>query len=83
RSCRAFRRPAPVFLTLILMAIAAMVVGGIWIGLAGFLSHYRGVNETISSLLISYIAIALMNQFVEGLLRDPASLKKPSTRPLP
>ncbi|MBB4523717.1 UNVERIFIED_ORG: ABC-type uncharacterized transport system permease subunit [Rhizobium sophorae] len=74
---------APVFLTLILMAIAAMVVGGIWIGLAGFLRHYRGVNETISSLLLSYIAIALMNQFVEGLLRDPASLNKPSTRPLP
>jgi len=74
---------APVFLTLILMAIAAMLVGGIWIGLAGFLRHYRGVNETISSLLLSYIAIALMNQFVEGMLRDPASLNKPSTRPLP
>ncbi|PDT15181.1 ABC transporter permease [Rhizobium sp. J15] len=74
---------APVFLTLILMGIAAMVVGGIWIGLAGFLRHYRGVNETISSLLLSYIAIALMNQFVEGPLRDPASLNKPSTKPLP
>lgn len=74
---------APVFLTLILMGFAAMVVGGIWIGLAGFLRHYRGVNETISSLLLSYIAIALMNQFVEGPLRDPASLNKPSTRPLP
>ncbi|SCW50471.1 nucleoside ABC transporter membrane protein [Rhizobium mongolense subsp. loessense] len=74
---------APVFLSLILMAIAAMVVGGIWIGLAGFLRHSRGVNETISSLLLSYIAIALMNQFVEGPLRDPASLNKPSTKPLP
>ncbi|TCS03109.1 ABC transporter permease [Rhizobium sp. BK418] len=69
--------------SLVLMAIAAMVVGGAWIGLAGFLRHYRGVNETISSLLLSYIAIALMNQFVEGPLRDPASLNKPSTKPLP
>ncbi|ABC93552.1 probable sugar ABC transporter, permease protein (plasmid) [Rhizobium etli CFN 42] len=74
---------APAFPILILMAIAAMVVGGIWIGFAGFLRHYRGVNETISSLLLSYIAIALMNQFVEGPLRDPASLNKPSTKPLP
>ncbi|MBB2819982.1 UNVERIFIED_ORG: simple sugar transport system permease protein [Rhizobium esperanzae] len=74
---------APVLLTLILMGIAAMAVGGIWIGLAGFLRHYRGVNETFSSLLLSYIAIALMNQFVEGPLRDPASLNKPSTKPLP
>ncbi|OWV82367.1 ABC transporter permease [Rhizobium sp. R634] len=74
---------APVLLTLVLMGIAAMAAGGIWIGLAGFLRHYRGVNETISSLLLSYIAIALMNQFVEGPLRDPASLNKPSTKPLP
>jgi simple sugar transport system permease protein len=65
------------------MAFAGMVIGGIWIGLAGFLRHYRGVNETISSLLLAYIAIALMNQFIEGPLRDPASLNKPSTKPLP
>lgn len=74
---------APVWPTLIMMGLAAMVAGGLWIGLAGFLRHYRGVNETISSLLLAYIAIALMNQFVEGPLRDPASLNKPSTAPLP
>ncbi|WP_117192441.1 ABC transporter permease [Rhizobium terrae] len=73
---------APIVL-FVFMGIAAMVIGGLWIGLAGFLRHYRGVNETISSLLLAYIAIALMNQFVEGPLRDPASLNKPSTKPLP
>ena len=74
---------APVWPTLIMMGLAAMVAGGLWIGLAGFLRHYRGVNETISSLLLAYIAIALMNPLVEGPLRDPASLNKPSTAPLP
>ncbi len=39
----------------------------------------RGVNETISSLLLSYIGVALINHLVEGPLRDPASLNKPST----
>jgi len=73
----------PPVVLFLFMGFAAVVVGGIWIGLAGFLRHYRGVNETISSLLLAYIAIALMNQFVEGLLRDPASLNKPSTKPLP
>ncbi|MEO8686068.1 MAG: ABC transporter permease, partial [Devosia sp.] len=72
----------PPFLTLPLMAIAAMATGGFWIGLAGWLRHYRGVNETISSLLLSYIAIAIMNFFVEGMLRDPASANKPSTMPI-
>ena len=73
----------PPYPTLVAMALASMVVGGVWIGAVGFLRHYRGVNETISSLLLSYIAIALMNQLVEGPLRDPASLNKPSTLPLP
>ncbi|OJG01549.1 ABC transporter permease [Pararhizobium antarcticum] len=65
------------------MAIAGMLMGGIWIGMAGLLRHYRGVNETIASLLLAYIAIALMNHVIEGPLRDPASLNKPSTAPLP
>ncbi|TCM50751.1 nucleoside ABC transporter membrane protein [Rhizobium sp. PP-F2F-G48] len=73
----------PPYPALVGMALAAMLGGGIWIGAVGFLRHYRGVNETISSLLLSYIAIALMNQLVEGPLRDPASLNKPSTFPLP
>jgi len=64
------------------MAVAGMLAGGIWIGAVGALRHYRGVNETISSLLMSYIAIALMNQIVEGPLRDPSSLNKPSTYPI-
>lgn len=64
------------------MGLAAMIAGGLWIGAVGALRHYRAVNETISSLLMAYIAIALMNHLVEGLLRDPASLNKPSTHPL-
>jgi general nucleoside transport system permease protein len=64
------------------MVAAGLFAGGIWIGLAGALRQYRGVNETISSLLLTYIAIALFNHFVEGPLRDPASLNKPSTHPI-
>jgi simple sugar transport system permease protein len=65
------------------MALAAMIVGAVWIALAGALRHYRGVNETIASLLITYIAIAIFNHLVEGALKDPASLNKPSTAPVP
>jgi general nucleoside transport system permease protein len=72
---------APV-VALPLMAAAGMLVGAVWIGAVGALRHYRGVNETIASLLLAYIAIALMNHLVEGPLRDPASLNKPSTATL-
>jgi simple sugar transport system permease protein len=66
-----------------LVLAAAALAGAAWIALAGALRQYRGVNETISSLLLGYIAIALFKHFVEGPLRDPASLNKPSTLPLP
>jgi simple sugar transport system permease protein len=61
------------------MLFAAMLAGGAWVALAGWLKVARGVNETISSLLLAYIGIALMNHLVEGPLKDPASLNKPST----
>ena len=64
------------------MIVAGMAVGGAWIALAGALRQYRGVNETISSLLLTYVAIALFNHMVEGPLRDPSSLNKPSTAPI-
>ena len=53
-----------------------------WIGFVGVLRHYRIVNETISSLLLFYIAVAIMNFFVEGALRDPGNPNKPSTPPI-
>jgi general nucleoside transport system permease protein len=70
---------APPFVVQIAMVLAGMTAGGLWIALSGGLQHYRGVNETISSLLLVYIALAILNQLVEGPMRDPASLNKPSS----
>jgi general nucleoside transport system permease protein len=64
------------------MAAAGALVGGVWIAIAGALRTLRGVNETISSLLLNYIAIGIFKHLVEGPMRDPASLNKPSTRPI-
>jgi simple sugar transport system permease protein len=63
-----------------LMFVSAALAGAIWIGFVGVLRHYSGVNETIASLLLYYIAVAIMNFFVEGALRDPANPNKPSTK---
>jgi simple sugar transport system permease protein len=73
---------APVAPTMAAMALAAVASGAAWNAMAGWLRHARGVNETISTLLLTYIAIAIMNFFVEGSLRDPGSANKPSTMPI-
>ena len=61
------------------MAVAGSAMGAFWIGLSGWLRARLNVNEVIASLVLAYIGLALFNHFVEGLLRDPASLNKPST----
>ncbi len=70
---------APSPLVMATMVLAAMLAGGLWIGAVGALRHGRGVNETIASLLMVYIAVAILNFFVEGALRDPSDPNKPST----
>jgi len=72
----------PPFMVIACMLLAGALAGSVWIGAVGALRHYRGVNETISSLLLNYIAIALLNFFVVGMLKDPETLNKPSTYPI-
>jgi ABC-type uncharacterized transport system permease subunit len=74
---------APPALVQLGMAVVGMAAGGAWIAFAGALRHWRGVNETISTLLLTYIGIAVLNHIVEGVMRDPASLNKPATHALP
>jgi ABC-type uncharacterized transport system permease subunit len=61
------------------MAVAGSAMGAFWIGISGWLRAKLNVNETIASLVLAYVGLALFNHFVEGVLRDPASLNKPST----
>ncbi len=60
----------PGVLGALVCCLAGAALGGAWIALAGVLKHRRGVNETISTLLLNYIAIALMMHMVTGPLRD-------------
>jgi simple sugar transport system permease protein len=62
-----------------IMVLAGSAMGGLWIGLTGYLRARLGVNETIASLVLAYIGMAIFNHLVEGVFRDPASLNKPST----
>src|SRR4051812_47655462 len=64
------------------MVLSGMICGGLWITAVGVLHYQRAVNETISSLLMNYIAIAFLNHLVNGPMRDPGSLNKPSSYPI-
>ena len=72
----------PPLLALGVLLLSGALAGGLWIALAGVLRQRRGVNETISRLLLFYVALGVFLYLVEGPLRDPSSLNKPSTFPV-
>ena len=73
----------PFGLGVALMGLSGALAGGLWIGAAGALRQYRGVNETISTLLMNYIAIALLNHLVSGPIRDFSNVLKVSSWNVP
>ena len=73
----------PPALGAIVVCAAGAAAGAVWIAMAGLLKHLRGVNETISTLLLNYIAIALLNHLVSGPMRDYAVSLKPTSWSIP
>jgi general nucleoside transport system permease protein len=73
----------PVFALLPAMLTLGAAGGAIWGGLAGVLRARFDVNETISTLLLNYVAVLLVNYAVYGAWKDPASLGWPATIQFP
>lgn len=63
--------PAP--LTLLAMAVSAMIFGGIWAFIPAFFKARFGTNETIFTLMLNYIAIKWVTYLQYGPWKDPAS----------
>lgn len=60
-------------LLLPLMVVLGIVGGGAWAAIAGLLRARGLVNETISTLLLNYVAPLITNYFVFGPWRSPDS----------
>jgi simple sugar transport system permease protein len=73
----------PSWWLLALIVLAAAAGGAGWGAAAGALKVRFGVHETISTLLLNFIALLIVNHFVYGSWRDPANLGWPSTIPFP
>ena len=73
----------PFALGVAIMGLTGAFAGGLWIGAAGALRQYRGVNETISTLLMNYIAIAIMSHLITGPIRDFEQVLKTSSWSIP
>lgn len=70
-------------LSLPLLLLCGALGGAAWGAVAGWLRAQLRVNETISTLLLNYIAPPLVDYLVFGPWKDPASLGWPATLTFP
>jgi ABC-type uncharacterized transport system permease subunit len=61
------------------MILAGIVGGALWGAIPAWLKTQFNVNETLSSLMLTYVAIHLLNQMVTGPWKDKAGFSFPQT----
>jgi general nucleoside transport system permease protein len=69
-------------LSLVLMALAAAVAGAAWSSVAAGLRLSLGISESVTTLLMNYIALDLMYFLIYDRWKDPTGTGQPATRPL-
>jgi len=73
----------PAWLLLPSIGILGFLGGGLWGAISGFMRVRGWASETISTLLMNYVAILLVNFFVFGPWKDPESANYPQSAPFP
>ena len=73
----------PNALLLLSLFLVAMTVGALWTVVPAFLRAYYGVNEIITTLMMTFIGINLANLLIKTTFRDFASTNVPQTSVLP
>jgi general nucleoside transport system permease protein len=73
----------PNALLLLLLFLVAIVVGALWTVVPAFLRAYYGVNEIITTLMMTFIGINLANLLIKTVFRDFTSTNVPQTSVLP
>lgn len=71
----------PVYIMLPAMILVGMFCGGIWGLLPAIPRAYLGVNETITTLMLNYVAMLWVNYLVFGPWKDPQGMNFPLSKP--
>lgn len=71
----------PVYIMLPAMIFVGMLCGGIWGLLPAIPRAYLGVNETITTLMLNYVAMLWVNYLIFGPWKDPQGMNFPLSKP--
>jgi len=63
--------------------VVGMVAGALWAGVPALLKAYLRVDETLTTLMLNYVAILFSQHLYYGSWRDPQGYGFPGTAPFP
>jgi general nucleoside transport system permease protein len=69
----------PAIVLLPILTVLGFIGGGLWALIPGILRAFRLVNETISTLLLNYVAPLIVSFFIFGPWRSPESASYPQS----
>ncbi|WP_421851004.1 putative B6 ABC transporter permease subunit 2 [Oricola sp.] len=72
----------PIWLTLAIGLVIGAIVGALWSILPALLKAWQGINEIITTLMMSFLGVSFANVLVKLAFLDPATTT-PQTRTLP
>ena len=64
---------SPGILAIPLALAAGVVVGALWAGIAGFLKATSGAHEVVTTIMLNYVALAVLSWLASGPLKQPGS----------
>jgi general nucleoside transport system permease protein len=65
--------------TLVVMALGGAIFGGLWASIPALLKLFTFTSEAITSLLLNYVSLLLLEWLVHGPWKDPKSLGFPQS----
>ena len=68
---------------IVLMILAAATAGALWAAIAGVLRLWVNINESVTTLLLNYIAVDVLAFLIFDRWKDPNGTGQPATRALP
>jgi simple sugar transport system permease protein len=73
----------PALLAVSAVLLAGVAAGGAWAALAALPRAYLGMNEILSTLMLTYVAILWVDYLVDGPWADPLTFSFPYSEPIP
>ncbi len=71
----------PAFIEIPLLVLAGIVGGGIWGFIPGYLKAKTGAHEVINTIMLNFVALALVSYFATNIYNVPATVHTPSIAP--